>query len=456
MLMRHRLYCVKFILISVLALAARSAWAVNPLNYGYGPSFADPHGVVFDDRVYLFTSHDFSPQSRGFLLKDWRVFSSSDLVQWKLECTLTPEKTFVGAPLNECWAGFGVRKNGKYFWYFSAGPEQVGVVTADSPAGPWKDPLGKPLIPKGMVATEARDPDVLMDDDGSAYIVFGTFNYFVARLGDDMISLAEKPRPITIKNAEGPYGKDRTDDKPSLHKHNGIYYLSYSSFYATGESPYGPFTYRGSVIAPKSTEQSFRLEPLRFDRHGNFFQFHGQWYYVCNDRSHLGRNPYFRDSIMSYVHYRENGEIAPVRIDEVGVGEYDAKRGHIEAEDFFDRDGAEVHECPVGGFEMRKLTDGSKLYYPNIHNLPAQAKLTLSAASPAGEGGQVEIHDTTPDGKLLGTCKIASTGGWDKFKPFNCQLSNGEGTESLCLVFKGGHDEWCHLDWLAFAGSNPP
>jgi hypothetical protein len=442
---------LKYTLFQLLAMAASPVWAINPLNYGYGPSFADPHGVVIDGRVYVFTSHDFSPHNKGFWLRDWRVLSSDDLVQWKLESTLTPEHTFIGKPSNQCWASFGVRKKGKYFWYFSAGPEQIGVDTADSPAGPWKDPLGKPLIAKGTVATEARDPDVLMDDNGSAYLVFGTWNYFVVRLGDDMISLGEKPRPISIINAEGPYGKGRTDDKPSLHKHNGVYYLSYSSFYATGDNPYGPFTYRGSVIQPELTGPGFAQEPLRFDRHGNFFQFNHQWYYVCNDHSHLGRHDYYRDAIMSYVHYRDNGEIAPVRIDDVGVGEYDAKRGRIEAEDFFDSLSTDVGECPAGGFEMQKLTDGSRLYYPNIHNLKEHASITLSAACAAREAGRIEVHNSVPDGALLGVCPIASTGGWDKFRTFTAGLTNRAGTESVCLVFKGGRNEWCHLDWLSFA-----
>ena len=165
----------------------------NPIMPGIG--LTDPHFVIYGDRAYVYATHDSSPDSKGFLMTDWWVWSSADLVRWRREGTLKPEDTFLKRPFKDCWATFGASKNGKYYWYFSAGPTEIGVVVADSPAGPWKDPLGRPLIPKGLTPTAQRDPDILMDDDGKAYMVYGTFDYFVVRLNDDMISLAEKPRP---------------------------------------------------------------------------------------------------------------------------------------------------------------------------------------------------------------------------------------------------------------------
>lgn len=91
-----------------------------------------------------------------------------------------------------------------------------------------------------------------MDDDGRAYMVYGTLNYFVVRLGDDMISLAEPPRPVQSDKNYGPYGAGKTDYKPSLYKRNGIYYLSWSSFYAMATNVYGPYTYKSSVMAKKN------------------------------------------------------------------------------------------------------------------------------------------------------------------------------------------------------------
>lgn len=68
----------------------------------------------------------------------------------------------------------------------------------------------------------------------------------MAKLGKDMISLAETPRLVTVHNAYGPFGANKTDDKPFLHQNAGVYYLSWGCFYATATNPYGPYTYQGT------------------------------------------------------------------------------------------------------------------------------------------------------------------------------------------------------------------
>lgn len=437
----------------VLLSEAQAANPLKPLNPDF-ETFADAHGVVFGDRVYLFASNDASPENKFFELWDWRVWSSDDLISWRLESVLKPEDTWIGKPFKGCWATFGVYKNNQWYWYYSAGSRQIGVATADTPAGPWKDPLGKPLIAKGDLPTEARDPDILMDTNGESYIVFGTFKYFIAKLGADMISLAEKPREVVINNPWGPYGKGKTDDKPSLHKRNGIYYLSWSSHYAISTNVYGPYEYKGSVIIPEQVAAEFKGQDLDHDRHGNFFEFNNQWYYVTNDKSQPGRTTYYRDSIMMYVHYKDNGEIAPVRIDRIGVGEYDAAQGRIEAEDYFKSVNAEKRELPAGGFEMRGLKDGSELYYPNVKNLPVNVQLTLSVACANPAGAVLEVREGSPTGELLGTCILSETGGWDSFKIVRCSLKNDSEKKDLCLVFSGNEAELCRLDWFSFSASS--
>ena len=152
------------------------ARAGNPIVPGVG--LTDPYCVVYGDRVFVYATHDFSAQSRHYVTKDWWVWSSDDLVSWKQEGTMKPEDTFIGKPFDSCWGTSSQARNGKYYWYFSAGPKQIGVDVADSPAGPWKDPLGKPLVPQGLTPTEERDPTIFIDDDGKAYLVYGTFQLF--------------------------------------------------------------------------------------------------------------------------------------------------------------------------------------------------------------------------------------------------------------------------------------
>jgi arabinoxylan arabinofuranohydrolase len=458
---RRRLWAGFFFLCGHAAFCAETGDALavigNPLRPGVG--LADPHVVIYGDRAYIYATHDFSSDSTRFVTKDWWVWSSTDLVNWKQAGTLRPEVTFLKRPSDECWAGFGATRNGKYYWYFSAGPREIGVVEGDSPIGPWKDPLGKPLVARGLTPTQERDPDILMDDDGQAYMVYGTFSYFIVRLGADMISLAETPRPVVIDRKFGPYGEGKTDDKPSLHKRNGIYYLSWSSFYAMSSNLYGPYTFKGSVIAPEAIAPEFQIIPaasgydLWHDRHGNFFTWHHQWYYACNDKSQPGRSSHFRDCCLSYVHYRDNGEMAPIRLDRIGVGQYDALQPQIEAEDYFDAERAEIRECPAGGFEVRGLIAGSRLVYPNVNNVPRNASISFHVASAHPTGGTIEIRETNGKGRLLGICPVPETGGWDKYHTVSCALKNQPGSNSLGFTCKGGAGELMRLDWFKITAS---
>ena len=422
--------------------------AGNPILRGIGLS--DPHVFVHNDRAYLFATHDFSPASTWFVTKDWWVWSSTDLVHWRQESTMFPQDTFWKSASNECWAGFGVCKNAKWYWYFSAGAAEIGVVVADTPAGPWQDPLGRPLIAKGMVPTDSRDPDVLIDDDGQAYIVFGTFDYFIAKLGEDMISLAETPRPLMLDQRHGPYGAGRTDDKPSLHCHGGRYYLSWSSFYAISDAVYGPYRFMGTVLeqsslapefstvpdsmVPPDWDQSFAKNNFRHDRHGNFFTFHGQTYFTSNDKSLPGRNEFFRDSVICYAHYRDDGRILPVRIDPLGVGQYTVETW-IPAVEFFRAVRATKRIHADGESEVTGLSTGSVLIFPQVHGFAGHGTATFRYACNGAAGCSVEVRDTHETGEVLGYCHLPSTDHRPGFHEVSCPLRIAPGTHSIALRF---------------------
>jgi len=414
----------------------------NPLIPGIG--LTDPHGFISDGRVFLFATHDCSALSIDYIMKDWWVWSSCDLREWKLESILKPVDTYLGKPFNDCWAGFGVQRNGRWYWYFSAGPKNIGVVTADSPGGPWSDPLGIPLMGEGMISTDQRDPDILLDDDGEAYMVFGTFNYYMVRLGRDMLSMAEAPRPVIILNPQGPYGAGRTDDKPSLHKRNDLYYLSWSSYYATAHSVYGPYEYRGCIIDSTSLSPQFQHPSPTFDRHGNFFQLNGQTYFTCNDASQAGCSRYFRDSILAYVHYRDDGTMAPIRIEPVGVGQYDAASGPIQAANYFLLVGGVKRESPEGWFEVQALANGSEIRYPHIKNIRGRVRLTLFFRSSGVIGGWVEARSKT-GGAVLATMAIEPASDWNILRDVSCEFSVESGELELLLAFKGPDREFCRL-----------
>jgi len=188
-------------------------------------------------------------------------------------------------------------------------------MAADTPIGPWRaPPFSKSLLAPGSVPTEIRDPGLFKDDDGACSIVFGNWRFYIARLNEDMISLAETRRLIAINQPEGPYGKGKTDDKPNLHQRAGIYYLSWGCYYGVSDSIYGSYDCRGSLILPDRITPALHYHGnhgIDYDRHGSFFEWRGPWYFICNKMG-LTQNTAFRDSSISDVNYLPNGNIDPV------------------------------------------------------------------------------------------------------------------------------------------------
>lgn len=422
--------------------AVVAARAGNPVIEGVG--VCDPKIRIYDDHAYLYATHDADPGSKRFIMKDWWVWASDDLVNWQLVSVLKPEQTYYKKPWNSCWATDAIRHNGHYYFYFSRGNKEIGVVEGDSPAGPWRDPIGKPLIAEGSTPTAARDPAILQQPDGTTYIVFGCWDYYIAPLNDDMVSLAEKPRKLEVSPKMGPYGAGKLDDKPFLFERQGKYYLSWGCYYAMSDNLYGPYKYVDTIIHKDRVEPIFQ-KGLTQDRHGSFFELYNQWYFICNDQSWPGTCAHYRDSVMSYVHFRDDGEIEPIYINRMGVGEYDA-RNAIQAANYFRGEGVRQKESRDGGFDVCDIHDGTVLEYPNVGNVPANAVMSFRMANGNNEGATIEIHSGSVDGPLLGGCEVPGTGDWNNYQTVSCALKNPFGTLDLYLVFHGRGNDLLHLN----------
>lgn len=439
------------LLITFLVLQI-GGFARNPIIPNKGAN--DPHIRIIDGKAYLAASHDKSIDNKKFIMEDWWLWSSDDLVNWKLESILKPEQTYIGKPFDGCWATDIVKHNGKYYWYFSERNEQSGVMVSVSPSGPWKDPLGKPLLSAEMTATHEYDMGIFEDKKGDFYIVFGVWDYYIAKLNEDMLSLAEKPRKIEIKNPQGPYNLDGkntekpTDDKPFLHSYNGKIYLSWGCFYAMADNVYGPYDYKGSIVEKESFSPGYDAPtwPTGFKqgRHGSFFEWHNQWYFAYCDISQTG-NRYFRDTFISYVHYKPNGEMALIRVDGIGVGEYDANNGKIEAEDYFKASGTSKKMNANGGFSVTDIDEGDFLVFPNIKGLEQKTKIEMNLVKV--KKSTIEIREDSPTGQLIASYKLNKSGkeGINSF-----DIPSQMSTRDLCFVFKGRGSDLVQLDWISF------
>lgn len=274
----------------VAGCAARPA-PQNPIIPNF---FADPSAHVFDGRVYLFLTNDSANSGRYWDADNWRLFSSADLVRWSDH----------GAPLSVddlawasglAWAPAAASRDGSYFFYFPVDRTKIGVARSAQPAGPYQDARGEPLIDKARDANagdEPIDPMVFVDDDGQAYMYFGTRVPKVVRLARDMIHAEGPILDVPLDTAN--YG-----EAPWLHVHDGIYYFTYSTgwpgqiVYATGPGPMGPFTYRGVVLDFTSISTN----------HHAIIEHRGDWWLFYHEASLPGGGPHKRSvSVVPLVH----------------------------------------------------------------------------------------------------------------------------------------------------------
>jgi len=450
--MRIQIKIIKEVIFTTL-LGITSVFSQNPIVPNMGLN--DPHIRIFNNTAYVYASHDKSIDNKEFIMENWWVWSSSDLVHWTKESVLSPEQTYIGAPFNRCWATDAAHKNGKYYWYFSEGNEQTGVVVGSSPVGPWEDVLGKPFLSSDLTPTHEYDISIF-EENGNHYVIFGVWDFYIARLNDDMVSLAEKPKKISINNPRGPYNQDGkntekpTDDKPFVHQYNGKYYLSWGCFYAMSDNLYGPYNYVDSVIKEESFAEGYDAPtwPNGFlqGRHGSFFEWHNQWYYVYCDISQTG-NRYFRDSFISYVHYKENGEIATIRVDGTGVANYNANQP-IQAEEYFKAIG--IEKKPFNnGFVVQSVAASSSLCFTNIKGLADKSTIEISALTPDEGTFSIQVRRSHAEGVLLGSTTFV-TKGENASKDISIKLSAMQNEEDVCLLITSSLNTKIQIDSFKF------
>ena len=122
------------IIFHFLILKISLLFSQNPIIPNKGVN--DPHIRIIDNKAFLAASHDRSASNKTFVMDDWWLWSSENLVDWELEKTLSPEETYIGKPYTKCWASDITKRNGKYYWYFSEANINIGVVVAENPKAP--------------------------------------------------------------------------------------------------------------------------------------------------------------------------------------------------------------------------------------------------------------------------------------------------------------------------------
>jgi hypothetical protein len=294
---------------------------------------ADPTARVFNNKVYLYPSHDiFPPEGQRqdwFCMEDYHVFSSENLTDWTDHGVIVTQNKvpWVKPDSYSMWAPDCIERNGKYYFYFPSAPKDgrgfgIGVAIADSPEGPF---IPEPENIKGI---SGIDPCVLQASDGNAYIFWG--NGRCAKLKPNMKELADDTPKETVKWGDQEfemYGvnclKDlpnRQAEGPFAFEYNGNYYLTYPYVrentevlgYAMSKNPMGPYEYKG-LIMPEHDNGCWT-------NHHSIINYKGQWYLFYHRNHFSPRDDKRRSVCIEKLFFNPDGTIQEVKQTMRGVG----------------------------------------------------------------------------------------------------------------------------------------
>jgi arabinoxylan arabinofuranohydrolase len=416
---------------------------------------ADPSPLVTKDRVYIYCSNDDeSPLQGGYNIPNVICVSSSHLKNWTdhgsvfraEDSTRWAKKT---------WAPCAIERDGKFYLYFGNGGGNIGVVVADSPTGPFKDVLGKPLIEHGTPGVQpARnmwlfDPGVFIDDDGQAYIYFGgngDDNVRAAKLKKDMVTLDGEVIKMKAPNFF---------EAAWVWKKDGKYYFSYSTTpkaqmridYMTGSSP-TEFEYAGIVAAQPPINNN--------NNHAAEFRFKDHWYHVYHNRivaKEAGIPTGFRRNLaLEEFSYNADGSIRKVEYTTNGVKQLAPVDpfARVEAETFAAQKGIETAESSAGGMCLSDLQNGDWVTIKGVDFGSKGAQRFAARVASETKGGKIEIRLGGPEGVLAGTCEVPGTGGWQEWENAVCEVSGAKGVHDLCLRVAGDEGRLMHIDFWKF------
>ncbi len=307
---------IQVLLILYFILTATTSLSQNPLNFGSNIRTADPSAHVWKDgKIYIYASHDNECQE-DFWMKNWHVFSSSDLIKWTDHGACLSVNDLSWAD-NYAWAPDCAYKNGKYYFCFPVGngfkdrknPEKstkwmgIGIAVSDSPTGPFVDHIGTSL----WTEPYANDPCLFIDDDGTPYLYVHGKNadYSVIELNNDMKSVKSDFYKMDMG------GYEPKMEGPWVFKRNEKYYFTMPEAnrvltYYMADSPKGPWIYKGTIMEQENNSNN----------HHSIVEYKGQWilFYhkwintgdACENRKRQ------RQICAEYLFFNKNGEIKPV------------------------------------------------------------------------------------------------------------------------------------------------
>lgn len=469
----------------------------NPLvdtNYA-----ADPYALEYNGRVYIYATNDqqqFDYEKKdgnGYATKDngygqistLQVISSADMVNWTNHGVIpvagknNPDGIAKWA--NNSWAPAAAHKvidgKDKFFLYFADNGAGIGVLEADSPVGPFREPeTGSRLIAPGSDPAKGVvwlfDPAVLVDDDGTGYLYYGggvdgvdpnmPKTSRAVKLKDNMVELDGDPVVI-----EAP----AIFEDSGIHKYNNKYYYTYCSNFSntdanTGQgnicamvsdSPMGPFTYDNMFLKNMAT-----FFGVGGNNHHAVFSFKDKWYVTYHAQTlgkAVGKANGYRSVHINELTYDESGHINPVTATYEGVAQLESFDPYtrIEAETFAWQSGVTMADCTEDGViakEQNRMLDNvvsnTWVALNNVDFGTTGAKTFTAKYANKTAGGTVEIRLDDINSEAVATLAFDEATE-EAFVEKTWTIDEISGTHRVFLVFNGlGVDNGLDVDYYKF------
>lgn len=472
-----------------LARAYKQVGYHNPLlPHRFG---ADSYALVYEDRVYVYSTNDAILRDGAGnviendygLIRSINCISSVDLVNWTDHgwIEIGPRFSGIATWASNSWAPAATYKNiegkDRFFLYFANNASGIGVLTSDSPVGPFVDPIGKPLVSRQTPNANVMwlfDPAVVIDNDGKGYLYFGggvpegmaemPNTARVVELGEDMVSLGGTPQAV-----EAPWFFEAA----FVHKIGDTFYYSYCTnwssranatgkiltdvaeiVYMTSTNPMGPWEYQGSIL--KNPGQFFGSYG---NNHHSLVEFNGKWYIFYHTQvlqDAMGISGGYRSTHVDEVTITEDGVIKPVIATRNGVeqlkfldpyqtneAETMAWAGNIAVK-------STTEESVNFGEVNMVVTDmstGSFIGLSGVDFGQAGPRQFTAKVSSVHSGNVIKITTGRPENTALGYLEVPNTGNLNQFVEVTVDLDNEvTGVHDLFFVFAGegfDFDAWC-------------
>lgn len=415
--------------------------AQNPIISGQFT--ADPTARVFNDRIYVYPSHDIkAPEGQRqdwFCMEDYHVFSSEDLVNWTDHGMILSQDDvpWVKPKSYSMWAPDCVEKNGRYYFYFPSTPTTgrgfgIGVAIGNSPEGPFR-PMWRPI--EGV---HGIDPGILIDDDGQAYMYWGGVQQ--AKLKDNMMELATKPERVNDLPQKG------LKEGPFPFKRNGKYYLTFPwakdstevLAYCMADQPLGPWKFMGVFMDESPTGC--------WTNHHSIVEYKGQWYIFYHHNDYSPEFDKNRSARIDTIGFNPDGTIIKVIPTLRGVGNSDA-RTQIQIDRYSEiapnASIAYLNETnKFEGWKTLFAKSGAWVRYNRVEFGQEPVKqVKFRVLAPKGATLEVSVAG----GKSIAKVKVPRSNNWEIV---SAPVKNSPtGLQDLKITLKSGQAE---VDWMIF------